>query len=195
MVQADASSWNVRDCHMVDTLDRLMAHHGPNAKAVVWEHNTHVGDARATDMADAGIINVGQVVRERHGHDGVVLIGFAGHHGSVVAAGAWGAPMRRLPVPHPPPGSHEDLLHQAAPNASLLVFPDQRESPWLSALRGHRAIGVVYRPESDRRGNWVPTIMGGRYDALVSLDETAALHPLPVAVDPSGERETWPWST
>src|SRR3954470_2134829 len=90
MVRADHESWNVRDCHMADTLDRLVAYHGPSAKAVIWEHNTHIGDARATDMAKAGMVNVGQLVRERHTPDRVILVGFGGHHGTVIAADAWG---------------------------------------------------------------------------------------------------------
>ncbi|MDP9402768.1 MAG: erythromycin esterase family protein [Actinomycetota bacterium] len=196
MVRADGESWNVRDCHMADTLDRLVAHHGRQAKAVVWEHNTHIGDARATDMAAAGMLNVGQVVRERHERDGVVLVGFGGHRGSVIAADSWGAPMRRMPVPPAPAGTHEDLLHQVAPHPSLLVFPDRRDTPWLSACRGHRAIGVVYRPDSDRHGNWVPTVMGGRYDAFCSFADTEALHPLHFeAAQASGERDTYPWTT
>src|SRR5215217_1650203 len=93
MVRGDAQSWNVRDCHMADTLDRLVAHHGPTARAVVWEHNTHVGDARATPMVRTGMINVGQVVRERHEQDGVRLVGFSGYRGSVIAASQWGATM------------------------------------------------------------------------------------------------------
>jgi erythromycin esterase-like protein len=197
MVRADGESWNIRDCHMVDTLDRLVAHHGRNAKAIVWAHNTHVGDARATDMAAAGMVNVGQVVRERHGRDGVVLVGFGGHRGRVVAATEWGAPARRMAVPPAPPGTHEDLLHAATatPTPSLLVFPDRRDTPWLAARRGHRAIGVVYHPEGEGRGNWVPTVMGRRYDAFCSFDSTEALNPLPTVAPTSGERETYPWST
>jgi erythromycin esterase len=195
MVRADESSWNVRDHHMADTLDRLVAHHGRGSKAIVWEHNTHVGDARATDMASAGMINVGQLVRERHHGDGVVLVGFGGHHGSVIAADAWGSPARRFTVPEAPAMTHEDLLQQAAPHPSVLVFPDRRDTPWLSARRGHRAIGVVYRPEADRRGNWVPTVMGQRYDAYLSFPETTALHPLGFTTTASGELETYPWTT
>src|SRR6059058_5302112 len=110
MVRADGESWNVRDCHMADTLDRLMAFHGPDAKAIVWEHNTHVGDARATNMAAAGMVNVGQLVRERHGADGVVLVGLGGHHGSVLAAEGWGGPVQAMRVPPSPQGTHEHLL-------------------------------------------------------------------------------------
>ena len=195
MVQADASSWNVRDVHMADTLDHLVAHHGHDAKALVWAHNTHVGDARATDMAAAGMINIGQVARERHAADGVVLVGCAGHHGSVVAAGSWGAAMRRMPVPDAPAATHEDMLHQVHAGPALLVFPDPRDTPWLRARRGHRAIGVVYQPDHDRRGNWVPTTMGERYDALLSFAETSAVHPLQLTAAPTGELETYPWTT
>ena len=207
MVRGDGESWNVRDCHMADTLDRLMGHHGREAKAVVWEHNTHVGDARATDMVAAGMVNVGQLVRERHGRDGVVLVGFGGHRGTVVAADAWGAPMRRMTVPVAPEGTHEDLLHEVTRRhghvlpgddddvPALLVFPERRDGGWLGQRRGHRAIGVVYDPRRDARGNWVPTVMGRRYDALVSFDTTEALRPLHVERPSSGgERDTWPWS-
>lgn len=192
MVRADAESWNVRDLHMADTLDRLLVHHGPGSKAIVWEHNTHVGDARGTDMAEHGMVNVGQVVRQRHEGDGVVLVGFGGRRGSVVAADSWGAPARRLPVPEAREDSHEALLHEALGHPSLLVFGEDRSGPWLSARRGHRAIGVVYHPERDRRGNWVPTVMGRRYDAFLSFDSTRALHPIP-AVPVGPEHETEPW--
>jgi erythromycin esterase-like protein len=195
MVMADEQSWNVRDCHMVDTLDRLVAHHGPECKAIVWEHNTHIGDARATDMAGAGMVNVGQLVRERHEPEGVVLVGFGGHHGSVIAADQWGSTAQRMHVPHAPDGSHEALLHEALGSDSLLLFPDHRSSDWLSTRRGHRAIGVVYHPERDRWGNWVPTVMGRRYDALLSFDATSALHPLHAErPQPHSELETFPWN-
>lgn len=196
MVRADGESWNVRDCHMVDTLDRLVEFHGTGAKAVVWEHNTHVGDARATDMTRAGMVNVGQLVRERHGGDGVVLVGFGSHRGTVIAADEWGGEPRRVHVPAAPADSHEDLLHQAAPPRSLLVFGDDRAGPWLGRTRGHRAIGVVYRPRGDRYGNWVPTVMGGRYDAFFWFDETEALHPLRTEpVGAGAEMDTAPWNS
>jgi len=194
MVRADSSSWNVRDHHMADTLDRLVQRHGAGAKAIVWEHNTHVGDARATDMATAGMVNVGQLVRERHGDHDVVLVGFGSHHGTVIAGSRWGANPQRMPVPDAPAGSHEDLLHRHGDPSSLLVFGDDRDTPWLSSRRGHRAIGVVYNPSADRYGNWVPTTIGQRYDAFCYLDTTEALHPL--AVTPVGaERDTEPWTT
>ena len=196
MLRGDADSWNVRDQHMADTLDRVVEHHGPGAKAIVWEHNTHVGDARATDMAWSGMVNVGQLVRERHGEDAALLVGFGGHDGTVVAAPRWGAPMRRMAVPPAVRGSHEALLHEVAPEPALAVFPPDRSGPWLSARRGHRAIGVVYEPDRDRVGNWVPTVMGRRYDAFVSFGTTSALHPLhPLDDAGDGEMDTYPWGS
>src|SRR5215213_11494372 len=108
MVRGGSASWNIRDTHMVETLDRLLKHHGPESKAIVWEHNTHVGDARFTDMADDGLINVGQLARERWGEEEVVLVGFGSHRGSVVAGARWGAPMERMRVPPARDGSWED---------------------------------------------------------------------------------------
>ncbi|TFV59564.1 erythromycin esterase family protein [Geodermatophilus sp. DF01-2] len=192
MVRGGPESWNVRDHHMADTLDRLLAHHGDGAKAVVWEHNTHVGDARYTDMAGRGLVNVGQLVRERYGEDDVVIVGFGSHHGSVIAGDSWGAPMQRMPLPPARDGSTEALLHDAVPQASaLFVFPSQLPR-WLSEERAHRAVGVVYHPGAERWGNYVPTVLGRRYDAFCWFDETRALTPLH-DVHPSGaEMETYP---
>jgi erythromycin esterase-like protein len=176
MVGGSAESWNVRDVHMADTLDRLLDHTG--ARAVVWEHNTHVGDARATDMADAGMTNVGQLLRERHGTDDVVLVGFGGHRGGVVAGAEWGAQMERMPVPPAREGSLEDLLHRDVGRDALVVVPRGGRPAWLDRRLGHRAIGVVYRPERERWGNYVPTVLGERYDAFLYLEETRPLQPL-----------------
>jgi erythromycin esterase-like protein len=177
MVRGDRESWNIRDHHMADTIDRLARHLGPKSKGLVWEHNTHVGDARATDMARAGMVNVGQLVRERHQEEGVALIGFASHRGSVLAAAAWGAPELVLPVPQAQRGSHEDLLHRTLGEPAVLVFGEDRSGPWLSSWLGHRAIGVVYQPQREA-GNYVPTQMGGRYDALIWFEQAVALRPL-----------------
>ena len=193
MVRGGAGSWNVRDVHMADTLDRLMAFHGPGAKAVVWEHNTHVGDARATDMARSGMVNVGQLVRERHGEDDVVLVGAGGFEGSVIAAREWDAPTEVMPVPAAREGSHERLLHGAGLERGLFVFPSEMPR-WLREELDHRAIGVVYRPEFERAGNYVPTVLGRRYDAFCYFDRTSALAPLHVREpEPGEERETFPF--
>ena len=175
MVAGGRQSWNVRDHHMADTLDRLLAHH--DGKGVVWAHNTHVGDARATTMAAAGEVNLGQLARERHGTDQVVLVGCGSHRGTVVAGDAWGAPMETMPVPPARSGSLEALLHQDAPPRSLFVWPASRPSLLTDEL-DHRAIGVVYHPERERWGNYVPTVLGDRYDAFLWFDETSALRPL-----------------
>jgi erythromycin esterase-like protein len=103
--------------------------------------------------------------------------------------------MQVLEVPPAPAETHEDLLHENAPERSLLVFPESRNGPWLSARRGHRAIGVVYQPDLDRRRNWVPTIMGRRYDAFIYIDETRALRPLHTLVSANATPETYPWGT
>ena len=201
MVGGGPESWNVRDRHMADTLDRLLAHRGSRhggraAKAVVWEHNTHVGDARFTDMAEAGMTNVGRLVRERYGESDTVLVGFGSHRGSVVAGRWWGAPMEAMSVPPARRGSIEDLLHDSLGGASALFVPPPELPPWLAQERGHRAIGVVYRPEAERVGNYVPTVLGRRYDAFLWLDETTALQPLAgrERAD-AGELGTWPFAT
>lgn len=195
MVRADGESWNVRDHHMMDTLDRLLDHHGSGSRAIVWAHNTHVGDARATDMVAHGMVNLGQLGRERHGDD-VVLVGFGGHSGTVLAGSSWGSPMRVMEVPAPPGGTHEDLLHRRIGGDALFVFDDDRRWPWLSDRRGHRAIGVVYDPGRDRFGNWVPTVMGERYDAFLFFDRTTHLEPItPTRISAEGELDTAPWAS
>jgi erythromycin esterase len=194
MIRADAESWNIRDTHMADTLDRLVEFHGLGTKAIAWEHNTHVGDARATSMAARGMVNVGQLVRERHARDGVILAGFGGYRGSVIAAEFWGAPTRVMPVPAAQPDSHEGLLHASVGDDRLFVFPAAQSLPWFKLPWGHRAIGVVYDPARERMGNYEPTLIGRRYDAFLYLDHTEALHPLHLAAAGSAsEPETYPW--
>ena len=193
MVRGDANSWNVRDHHMVETLERLVQHHGPDARAIVWEHNTHIGDARATTMARAGLVNVGQLVRERQAAAGVALVGFGGYQGSVIAGAEWGAPMERVPVPPAREGSWEDVLHRAGAADKLLIF-SEGDGAAFRAPRGHRAIGVVYTPDSERYGNYVPTVLPQRYDAFLYFDDTIALHPLHMQARADGEPpETYPW--
>ena len=178
MVHGGPESWNIRDGHMVETLNRLMRHHGSNGKGILWEHNTHIGDARYTDMADEGIVNVGQLVREQRGKEGVVLIGFSSHRGSVIAGREWGADMERMNVPTARPGSWEDVLYQAGSANRLLLTRENDVDDEMLEARGHRAIGVVYHPEYERYGNYVPTVLLRRYDALLHIDESHALRPL-----------------
>ncbi len=192
MIRGGPTSWNVRDHHMVETLERLMAHHGPTARAIVWEHNTHIGDARYTDMARAGMINVGQLVRQGYERDGVVLVGFGTHRGTVIAAEEWGMPMQRMPVPPARDGSYEDAMHRADAGDFLLVFAGTEPIAGLDEPRGHRAIGVVYDPRREHWGNYVPTILSARYDAFCFIDETHAVDPLHMPVRVTGEIETFP---
>jgi erythromycin esterase len=195
MVRGGPSSWNVRDTHMVETLDRLMAHHGPNAKAIVWEHNTHVGDARFTDMARAGMVNVGQLVRQSHDREGVLLVGFGTHRGTVIAGDEWGAPMERMRVPPARRDSFEEAMHSGPASDCLLLFDGSDDSGvrGLDEPIGHRAIGVVYDPDHERWGNYVPTIMPRRYDAFLFIDETRAVDPLHMPVHVGGDLpETYP---
>ena len=194
MIRGGPESWNLRDGHMTETLERLMRHHGPRAGAIVWEHNTHIGDARFTDMADLGEVNVGQLVRERHGHEGVVLVGFGSYRGRVIAGRRWDSPMERMRVPPAREGSWEDVLHQAGAEDKLLLLASAEPTPELLQPRGHRAIGVVYRPESEHHGNYVPTVLPRRYDAFLYLDTTRALHPLhEVHPEESEVPETYPY--
>ncbi|MCC6453357.1 MAG: erythromycin esterase family protein [Caldilineaceae bacterium] len=192
MIRGDAESWNIRGTHMADTLDRLMDFHGTQARAIVWEHNTHIGDARATDMASARMVNVGQLVRERHDDQGVFLAGFGSHRGTVIAGERWGAPMQRMQVPRAQTGSWEDLLHRAAGGNNLLRMADFQALPGASAPRGHRAIGVVYDPTHEG-GNYVPSVLPDRYDAFLYLDETEALHPLHLEPETNEPPDTYPW--
>jgi erythromycin esterase-like protein len=193
LVHGGPESWNIRDRHMTATLERLVQQHGPGARAIVWEHNTHIGDACFTDMAGEGEVNVGQLIRERHGNEGAVLVGFASHRGSVIAGREWEAPMEMMRVPPARPGSWEDVLHQVGPDDKLLIFAETDETREVMQRRGHRAIGVVYHPEYEQHGNYVPTVLPRRYDALLYLDETHALHPLHMQARVAGEvPETYP---
>lgn len=195
MVRGGPTSWNVRDHHMVDTLDRLVRHHGPRAKAIVWEHNTHVGDARFTDMRRAGMVNVGQLVRERHEREGVHIVGFGSYEGSVIAGEEWGYPMERMPVPPAREGSWEDLVHRAVGRDSLFLF-DGTGNGGIDGLEKpleHRAIGVVYDPRRERWGNYVPTVVPRRYDSFIHVEQSRAVDPLHLAEAPLDDvPETFP---
>ena len=195
MIRGGPSSWNVRDRHMYETLERLMKHHGPDARAIVWEHNTHIGDARFTDMARAGMFNIGQLVREERSHDGVMLVGFGTHRGTVIAAEEWGAPMQRMRVPAAREGSFEETMHDASAGNALMLFDESDDGGvrGFDQPMGHRAIGVVYDPDHERWGNYVPTVIPRRYDAFLYIDETKAVDPLHMAVKVDAEPpETYP---
>lgn len=194
MITGGPHSWNVRDRHMADTLSRLLKFHGKNSKAIVWEHNTHIGDARATDMAEDGMFNIGELARIEDADKGVVLVGFGSYKGSVIAGKRWGSPMRAMELPEARKGSWEYFLHRAGAKDKLLLMDDfQKNKILMKNYLGHRAVGVVYNPELDKYGNYVPTIIPARYDAFIYLDETIALHPLNILSDIQQIPETYPF--
>ena len=194
MIKRGSASWNIRDEHMVSTIDRLMKFHGKDSKIIVWEHNTHIGDARATNMATEGMVNVGQLIREQHTSDGVVAVGFGSYKGNVVAGREWGDSMRKIKVPEAINGSWEHAFHIAnnGQNRLLLMNRVKEEKCLLSPI-GHRAIGVVYNPEHESFGNYVPSILPERYDAFLFIDETNALHPINIEVNGNQIPETYPF--
>ena len=179
MVRDDAESWNIRDRHMAATLDRLTQLHGRDSKVIIWAHNTHVGDARYTDMAQSGMVNLGQLVRESHAGEGVYIIGFGTYQGEVIAGDYWGATPERMPVPASPDGTWDALLHQVSPASKFVQLNQVRTDSLLAQTRGQRAIGVVYNPSAEA-GNYVPTRLAERYDGLIFIDRTQALSPLSV---------------
>lgn len=194
MIAGGPHSWNVRDRHMADTLERLLTFHGEESKVIVWEHNTHVGDARATDMSDEGMYNIGELARLQHHDKGVVLVGFGSYKGTVTAGKSWGATMKDMTLPEAVKGSWEYLLHQAGKENKLLIMDDFNSNDTLMENHiGHRAVGVVYNPQYEQFGNYVPTILPMRYDAFIFLDETRSLHPLHIVPDGHQIPETFPF--
>ena len=180
MFHGRVSSWNLRDTHMADTLDAIVAHlerDGGNAKLCVWAHNSHLGDARATQMGRGGEINVGQLVRQRYGSH-ACLIGFTTYTGTVTAAHDWDEPARRRTVTPGLRGSIEEHFHGLGDPRFLL---DLRHDEVRSALRDRRierAIGVIYRPETERQSHYFEVDLPAQFDLVIHLDETRALEPL-----------------
>ncbi|PJJ60731.1 erythromycin esterase family protein [Hymenobacter chitinivorans] len=195
MTTSNAESWNIRDRHMMETLRRLLELHGPRSKAIVWEHNTHVGDARYTDMASSAEVNVGQLARQQLGRENVFIVGFGSYQGSVIAADAWGAPIKQMPVPEAKAGSWEDMLHALGPTNKLVLSKDLQADPFFKRRIGQRAIGVVYNPRADRFENYVPSVIPQRYDAFIYLDQTTALHPLETPVKANEPPDLYPSGT
>jgi erythromycin esterase-like protein len=181
MFLEDVSSWNLRDRHMAETLDALTQHldrAGGRAKIVVWAHNSHVGDARVTEMGQRGEINIGQLARERYDRD-AVLIGFTTDHGTVTAASDWDAPAERKRVRPALPGSYEALFHSTEVDRFLLTWhAGDVTAEGLREPRLERAIGVIYRPETERMSHYFTTWLPRQFDAVLHFDETRAVEPL-----------------
>ncbi len=177
MVQSGEMSWNIRDEHMVEAINEVRDYHGAEAKIIIWEHNTHIGDASATDMKNEGMTNVGQILREQNRTADVYAVGFGTYSGTVIAAPSWGDLAEEMAVPPATPNTWEDLLHRTGAFNKFLLFHSENFSlfdRWV----GHRAIGVVYNPEFEAYGNYVPSKMSQRYDAFIFIDHTHALRPL-----------------
>jgi erythromycin esterase-like protein len=197
MYRSDVSSWNLRDRHMAETLDALAAYldrGGQRSKIVVWAHNSHLGNARATEMTRRGELNLGQLVREQHGDD-ARLIGFTTHHGTVTAATDWGGNAERKIVRPALAGSYEALFHETGLGRFLLPL-DARADDAIAGRRLERAIGVIYRPESERVSHYFNAQLTQQFDAVVHFDDTRALEPLERAsIWDAGEApQTFPWS-
>jgi erythromycin esterase-like protein/predicted phosphoribosyltransferase len=195
----EVSSWNLRDSHMVETLDALVAYlsrQGGQAKVVVWAHNSHLGDARATEMGRRGELNVGQLMREKFGRD-VVLIGFTTHHGTVTAASDWGGIAERKRVRSALPGSYETLFHSILAAPFLLTWQaNEAVGNALRDARLERAIGVIYRPETERMSHYFHARLPEQFDAVLHFDETRAVEPLEYTAEwEAGELpETFPFA-
>jgi erythromycin esterase-like protein len=193
----DQSAWNVRDRHMDDTLcrirDHLRATRGGD-KVVVWAHNSHLGDARATEMGRGGEVNLGQLARERFGNE-VLNVGLFTYDGSVIAAEDWGEPHRRMTVNRALPSSYEALFHDLGGGDMVLDLREGRTAAALGAERLERAIGVIYRPDTELRSHYFTADIARQFDIAVQVDRTRALEPLD-AVEPTssdGEApETFP---
>jgi erythromycin esterase len=192
MVAFDDKTWNIRDKHMMDTLDRLLEFHGPNSKTIVWEHNTHIGDARYTNMRNVGMYNIGQLAREQYSENETVLVGFGSYKGTVIAGNKWGALMQEMEVPEAKAGSVEDFLHKNAGADCLVIFDRIHEDTLFNKAFPHRAIGVVYHPQNEEY-NYVPSYLSRRYDAFMFFDQTIAVHPLYMHPDKKQVPETYPF--
>jgi erythromycin esterase-like protein/predicted phosphoribosyltransferase len=182
MFGGHVSSWNLRDTHMVDTLDALAGHlshqQGEPPKIVVWEHNSHLGDARATEASSRGELNVGQLMRERHPGE-VRSIGFTTFTGTVTAADDWDGPAERKRVRPALPSSYERLFHEVDEKAFWLPFASAPQlAEQLRPARLERAIGVIYRPRTERQSHYFRARIADQFDTVIHIDETRAVEPL-----------------
>jgi len=198
MFRGRASSWNLRDQHMVETIEALVAHLNGSRqpKAIVWAHNSHLGDARATEMSQHGELNVGQLVRERFGKE-AVLISFSTYHGSVTAASDWGGPAERKNVRPALRGSYEEFFHEIGLARFWINFRERGENiDILRTSRLERAIGVIYRPETERFSHYFQARLPEQFDAIIHIDETRAVEPLErTSIWDKGELpETYPFT-
>ena len=176
-LQRDASSWNYRASHFYLTAERLLEVYGDESRGIIWAHNTHIGDARATEMGRQGAHNIGQLARESLGSDNTFAIGFGTYTGSVLAAYNWEGAMEIMQVPESPANTWEGMLESVGIEKFYISFSNSELSEALNRWIPHRAIGVTYNPRSER-GNYVQTILPERYNAFIFIRETGVLSPL-----------------
>ena len=198
MFRGRDESWNLRDGHMAETLDALVARFDRphrRAKAIVWAHNSHLGDARATAMGARGELNLGQLVRERYRHD-VTLVGFTTSHGTVTAASDWGGSAERKRVRPALAGSYESVFHETGIPAFVLALREPAPANALAAPRLERAIGVIYLPRTERASHYFRAVLPDQFDAVIHINDTRAVAPLErTAGWEAGEvPETYPWA-
>jgi erythromycin esterase-like protein len=196
MYYGGAESWNLRDSHMAETLDHLLEHRGPDAKALVWAHNSHIGDAAATEMGSVrGEHNIGQLVRERWAEH-AALIGFGTHTGTVTAATDWDGDHETKRVLPSRGDSYERVCHDSGVPRFLLDLTPGRDEALrrrLAEPRLERFIGVIYRPETERWSHYSEAALPRQFDAYVWFDETAALRPLAAHEPHRGVPDTFPF--
>jgi len=193
MYRGSAASWNLRDRHMFDTLQMLMAHH-KDARVVIWAHNSHIGNAAATAMGWNGEFNIGELVRTGYG-DQAVLIGFGTDRGTVAAASEWGGPMEIKRVRPARDDSWEAAFRHTGHARSLTDWRHQKRSSLVAALSQtllERAIGVIYRPESEFSSHYFQAVLAEQFDAYVWFEETHAVTPIGPE-RPHGAPDTWPF--
>jgi erythromycin esterase-like protein len=194
MFGSGRESWNLRDRHMMATLEAVMAHVqrlSGHARAVVWAHNSHLGDARATQMGMMGEINVGQLVRERYGSD-AVSIGFTTHTGSVTAAHQWDSPAELMRVRPSVPDSYERLFHDTGLESFVLDLRGSNREV-VKRPRLERAIGVIYRPRTERQSHYFMANLADQFDLVIHVDETRGVEPLELWWRRDADLpETWP---
>ena len=196
MYYGSATSWNQRDSHMFDTLQALFKFYGPDSRGIVWEHNSHVGNATATELSTRGELNVGQLCRETF-HERVYVVGFGTDHGTVAAASDWDGPMQRMRVRPSHPDSYERLFHDSGVPAFTLPLRTPKRAAVRDELlppRLERAIGVIYRPDTELASHYFYASLPHQFDELMWFDETRAVAPLGVARRTSGDLpETYPF--
>lgn len=197
ILRGDPEAWNLREEHMANTFFRLLNFFGKGfeAKGIVWAHNTHVGDARATEMAERTEVSIGQLVRDRLGNEQTFLIGLGTYQGRVMSASDWEAPLQDVELPPAVYESWENVLHSFGQRNRMLLFSQAGEKAgFFAEVNNHRAIGVVFDPNAEF-GNYLQAALSDSYDSFLYIDRTSATHPLPVEPRAGELPDTYPYAS